>query len=288
MTALERAEKLTELTSIQEQAIARADALARIDELLDDEDLEVRVECLKALSSYPEAHDLWRRVLDVADEEPGPVRVAALSALGCLIREGDLAGARDVDYEPDLDLGEPPVDLFQDARLALVERLADPASPDESRIALAGLSYLADEAAVVAGIEACEASEAIEDRAWALRCMGLGGDGQRWGKAIRAAIEEDHAELMLEALRAAGQTELLDLAPVLGRILKSESQPEARRIAAANALAGLGGKAGAAHLLEVANSSEQDTVHEVAREALASLTSPPDLEKEASEDDSDA
>ena len=288
MTAYERAEKLVELTSIQELAIARADALARIDKLLDDKDIEVRIEALKALTSYPEAHDLWRRVLDLADDEPGPLRVAALSALGRLICEGDLAGALEVGYEPDLELGEPPVDLFQDARLALVERLSEPASPEESRTALAGLSYLSSEPSVVAGIEACEASDQLEERVWAVRCMGLGGDGQRWGKSIRAALEEDTEGLTLEALWAAGRTELVDLAPLLGRTLKSSSQPEELRIAAANALAGLGGKAGAAHLLEVANSDEQDPVHEAAREALASLTSPPVLgEDDDASDDSD-
>lgn len=276
MTAMERAEKLTELTSIQEQAIARADAITRIDELLDDEDLEVRLESLRALGSYPEAHDLWRRVLALVEEEPGPLRVGALSALGRVICEGDLAGAREKGYDPDLDLGEPPLDLFDDTRLALVERLADPASPEESRVALASLSYLADEPTVVATIEAGQAGEASE-QAWALRCMGLGGDGKRWGAAIKEALEGDDETLTLAGVRAAGRSELVDLAPFLGRVLKSSSQRESLRIAAADALAGLGGKAGAAHLLEVAESSDQGAVHEAAREALASLTNPPDL-----------
>ncbi len=276
MTAMERAEKLTELTSIQEQAIARADAINRIDELLADEDLEVRLESLKALASYPEAHDLWRRVLEITSEDPGPVRVGALAALGRVICEGDLAGAREEGYAPDLDLGEPPRDLFEDVRLALVERLADPASPEESRIALASLSYLADEPSVVAAIEAAQEGDP-SDKAWALRCMGLGGDGARWGPAIREAVEDDEESLMLEAVRAAGRTEQVDLAPLLGRILKGSRQPEPLRIAAADALAGLGGKAGAAHLLEVAESADQGGVGEAAREALASLTNPPDL-----------
>jgi len=277
---MERAEKLTELTSIQEQAIARADAIARIDELLDDEDLEVRLEALKALASYPEAHDLWKRVLAIAGDDPGPVRVGALGALGRVICEGDLAGAREPGYEPDLDLGEPPLELFEDARLALIERLADPASPEESRVALASLSYLADEATVVAGIEAAREGEP-SDKAWALRCMGLGGDGQRWGAAIKEAVEDDEEATMLEAVRAAGRTEQVELAPLLGRILKGSRQPEPLRIVAADALAGLGGKAGAAHLLEVAESDDQGAVGEAAREALASLTNPPDLKEES-------
>jgi HEAT repeat protein len=276
---MERAEKLTELTSIQEQAIARADAITRIDELLEDEDLEVRLEALKALSSYPEAHDLWKRVLKIAAEDPGPVRVGALVALGRVICEGDLAGAREEGYAPEQELGEPPLDLFEDARLALIERLADPASPEESRVALASLSYLADEPSVVAAIEAAQEGEA-SDKAWALRCMGLGGDGQRWGAAIREAVEEDEEALMVEAVRAAGRTEQVELAPLLGRILKGSRQPEPLRIAAAEALAGLGGKAGAAHLLEVAESGDQGGVGEAAREALASLTNPPDLKAE--------
>lgn len=279
---MERAEKLTELTSIQEEAIARADAISRIDELLGDEDLEVRLEALKALASYPEAHDLWQRVLGIAGEDPGPVRVGALAALGRVICEGDLAGAREEGYAPDLDLGEPPRELFGAARSALLERLADPASPEESRVALASLSYLSDEEAVVSAIEAARASEEASDKVWALRCMGLGGDGQRWGAVIREAVEDDEDEaLTLEAVRAAGRTEQVDLAPLLGRILKGSRQPEPLRIAAAHALAGMGGKAGAAHLLEVAESSDEGLVGEAAREALASLTNPPDLKAEA-------
>ena len=274
---MERAEKLTELTSIQEEAIARADALARIDELLADSDLEVRLEAVRALESYPEAHELWRRVLALAGDEPGPLRVAALRALGRVIREGDLAGAQEADYAPDLELGEPPLELFEDARLALLERLGDPASPEESRQALASLSYLADEPSVVAGIESLAGQQGDEARAWALRCMGLGGDGQRWGARLREAIEEGEAALLSVAVQAAGRAELIDQAPLVARILKSNRQPEQLRIAAANALAGFGGKAGAEHLFELAHSDEQDPVHEAAREALACLTSPPAL-----------
>ena len=257
MSAMERAEKLTELTSIQEETIARADAVARIEELLGDGDLEVRLEALRALESYPEAHEVWRRVLGLAKEEPGPQRVAALRALGRVIREGDLAGAREPGYAPDLELGEPPLELFDDARLVLLDRLGDPASPEESRLALASLSYLSDEASVVAGIEALAAENDPEAQAWALRCMGLGGDGQRWGARLREAVEEGEEALFATAVQAAGRAELIDLAPVVG--------------------GGFGGKAGAEHLLEVAESEEQGPVHEAAREALASLTNPPGL-----------
>jgi hypothetical protein len=272
MDAMDRAEKMTELTSIQDMAISRGDAVARIEELLaEEESLEVRQEATRAVASYPEHPALWAKVLGLAREEPGPLRETALSTLGQLIREGDLAGAEEEGYVPDEELGEPRGEDYRAAKELLLERLADPASPAEAQAALASLSYLAHEEAVVEGIAAELVSEERGARERALRCVARGGD-ERWEGAIVDALVESDDSTMLAAIVAAGGTERVLTAPLLTRILRSARQPDPNRTAAAEALAALGGRVGAPALLEMAESDETGPAREAAREALDGLT----------------
>ncbi|HBP22059.1 MAG TPA: hypothetical protein DEA08_30290 [Planctomycetes bacterium] len=271
MSAYERAEKLSELSSIGEQAIGRDEAVARIEELLEDEELEVRQAAVRSAMSYPERPDLWTKVLEIGRGEPGPLRTSALEALGCVVREGDLAGAGEPDYAPEHELGEPSGELFADVRALLLERVADPASPEEKRAATLALSALSHEEAVVSSIAALLESEELVDRICGLRCAGLSGDG-RWEAAIGEALSEGEPAQVLAAIEAAGRSERAVTAPLLARILKGTRQPEEQRLAAAEALERLGGKLAGPTLLEAAEAEDDGPVREAAREALNGLT----------------
>lgn len=271
MSAYERAEKLAELSSIGEQAIGRDEAVARIEELFADEELEVRQAAVRSAMSYPERGGLWTKVLALGRGEPGPLRTTALEALGCVIREGDLAGAADPDYEAEQELGEPGQELFNDVRGLLLERIADPASPEETRAAALALSALSDEEAVVSAIGTLLKSEDAADKVCGLRCAGLSGDG-RWEAAINEALTEGEDAQILAAIEAAGRSERAATAPLLARILKGSRQPEEHRLAAAAALERLGGKLAGPALLEAAEAEDDGPVREAAREALNGLT----------------
>lgn len=271
MSAYERAEKLAELSSIGEQAIGRDEAVARIEELLDDDELEVRQSAVRSAMSYPERAGLWTRVLALGRGEPGPLRVTALEALGCVVREGDLAGASEPGYEPSQELGEPSQELFDEVKALLLERLADPASPEERRAATLALSALSHEEAVVEAIGGLLADEDPVERVWGLRCAGLSGDG-RWESAISDALAEGESAQVLAAIEAAGRSERAETAPLLARILKGSRQPEEQRLAAARALERLGGKLAGPALLEAAEAADEGPVRDAAREALNGLT----------------
>ncbi|MGE0710381.1 MAG: hypothetical protein AB7N76_26165 [Planctomycetota bacterium] len=269
-SALDRAEKLTELTSIQELAISREDALARITELLDaGEDTEVRQTAVRALMSYPEHHDLWARVLELArGEDAGPLRETCLEALGRLVREGDLAGAELEPYAPELELGEPPRELYDQVKAVLLQRLAEPGSDAERQSTLLSLSYLPHEPAVADAIDALFTGGAAA-RALALRCVARACD-LRWAGPVSDALAEG-GEHVLAAIRAAGAIELIESAPLLGRIARSGRQPELERLAAVAALVRLGGKTAAPALLELSEADEEGPVRDAAREALNGL-----------------
>src|SRR5258707_10823932 len=93
VNAAERAEKLAELSSIREGALAAGASAARALELLDDDDEDVRAEAALAAGAYTGDAAVIARILDVAAADPSPaVRSGALRALGHVVLEGDLLG----------------------------------------------------------------------------------------------------------------------------------------------------------------------------------------------------
>lgn len=273
MTALERAEKLTELGSIKEKQISRAGALARLSELLGDDDVEVRAEAAGAVWSYPEEAELVAAVLELANSDGATqVRQQALTSLGRVIQEGVLAGAEEEGYAPDLALGEPTAATFKEVKeLLMTVLLLGEADPAEKRIALESLAYLSDSDEVVQAIEAQLAEGDPASRVCAIRCMGR-SRSSRWSESIRGALEADEAEVVRQAIQAAGEAEVVAAVPFLSRILKGSRQPQTQRIKAAQALACLGGENTAAALLEVAEGDSDDDVREAAQQALGDLT----------------
>ncbi|MBX3470557.1 MAG: HEAT repeat domain-containing protein, partial [Planctomycetes bacterium] len=170
---MSRVEKLAELTSIRDQALDQGAARARLVELLDDDDADVRAAAAAAVASYPAAPELVRRVLALARSDGAPaVRREACLALGQVIREGDLFdGAPPGDDDED---DEPAPDLFAAARALLLERLrAD--DEDERLAATEALGHLSRHPDVVAAIAQAAAAGRAGRRA-ALRAMGESGD----------------------------------------------------------------------------------------------------------------
>ncbi len=271
MSAAERAEKLAELDSIKDQAIGPEVALPRLLELLSDDDDEVRAQAATAAASYPAADDVAARLLELARDASERVRSAAFEGLGSVIRAGDLAGAGLAGYAPDPDLDEPSAERFAAARSLLLEALEREQGELRRRAVLA-LAFLGDEPAVVAATEALAGEEDEASRVAALRAMGRSGH-PRWAARVREVVEEQDAGPVGEAaIRAAGASEVVDLAPLLGRILKGQRQPAPLRLAAAEALASLG-KDAAPTLLEVTEDGDEDeAVREAARAGLERLT----------------
>ena len=273
MTALDRAEKLTELSSIAELAVHHAAAVARLEELLDDPDVEVRGEAAAAVGSYPGERALVERVLRLAREDPeSEVRRKAVSALERVLRDGDLAGAEGAGYAPELEQGEPSPELYQQVKALLFDLLdrADRPEP-ERRQALEALACLSQDPRVIAGIEELARSEDRGERALALRCMGKSGD-RRWADAVSEGLEDD-GEALLRAVRAAGEIELVASVPLLARILRSTRQSTTLRVEAAQALACLGGENVVPELLELADDADtEEEVREAAQRALSELS----------------
>ncbi len=271
MSAVERAEKMAELESIRERGVARATALARLAELLADEDEDVRAQAAEAGGAYPAEDAVTARLLELAtDDGSTRVRSAALTSLGRVVREGDLAGAAAPGYAPDPELEEPSAERFAAARdllLAALER-------EEGAVrlgALEALAYLSHEPRVVSAIEALAEGSEAEGRAVALRCMGLSGD-PRWAERIEQALEDGEGPIAQAAAWAAGASEVTAAAPFLGRLAAGRRQPPALRLAAIEALGSLG-KEATSTLLELAEDGDEDeALRRAARVALENLT----------------
>lgn len=271
---MSRMEKLSELTSIREQALAAAAAHARLAELLEDPDAEVRAAAAGAVGSYPGQAGLVRRALALAREDAASeVRRAASLALGQVVREGDLARADAPGYAPDAEAGEPDAGLFARARALLLETLEAGGGEDERLAAMEALAHLADHPAVVAAIEGAAAGERALRRA-ALRAMGWSGDAVRWRAEVLRGLEAPEADVVMAAAWAAGQAGVREATPKLMALLGRASAPGsdagvARR--AAEALGRTGGAEAAQALLVAAASAPDEDVRQAAQDALEEL-----------------
>ncbi|MCO5171579.1 MAG: HEAT repeat domain-containing protein [Planctomycetes bacterium] len=264
---MSRVEKLAELTSIREQALARDAARARLVELLDDDDAEVRAAAAGAVGSYPAAPELVRRVLGLARADGAPpVRREACLALGQVIREGDLLGGDAEDDEA------PGPTLFDEARALLLERLG--ADDEDERLAVTeALGHLSHDADVVAAVERAAGGGRAARRA-ALRAMGESGDAARWRAEVLRALEASEADVVMAAAWAAGELGLREATPRLAALLGQVSAPGsdaavARR--AAEALGRTGGDDAARALEEAARSAPDEEVRQAAGDALEEL-----------------
>lgn len=272
---MSRVEKLAELASIRDQALAPAAAHARLAVLLADPDADVRAAAATAAGSYTGDAALVRQVLGLArDDASGDVRREADLALGQVVREGDLASAGSPHDAPDPACGEPPTDLFAEARAHLLAILEGDGAPEAERLAaMEALAHLSGEPAVVAAIERAAAAGGVARRA-ALRAMGWSGDAARWGAEILRGLEADEPDVLIAAAWAAGQAEVREATPRLIALLGAAGSPRsdatvARR--AAEALGRTGGPQAAQALLAAAETAPDEDVRQAARDALEEL-----------------
>lgn len=264
MNALEQAEKLAEIVSIKERGVPHGVAVERLAELLGDGSADVRAEAADALWGYPCEGSLLRACLGLARSDGTPaVRLKALGALGGMIREGDLRGG--------VDSGDFDTVLHREVKSHLLTVLESDLE-SERRAALESLAYVSGEPQVTKAIEALSGADDVSGRIVAIRCMGRSGD-PRWAKAIAEAVEDGDGKLAQAGVVAAGLAEVVELAPLLSRILRGNREPLGRRVRAAAALGRLGGKTSASVLLEIAEDAQADeALREAANEALNALT----------------
>lgn len=267
---MSRVEKLAELTSIRDQALDRGAARARLVELLDDDDADVRAAAAAAVASYPAAPELVRRVLALARSDGAPaVRREACLALGQVIREGDLFDGAPPGGDDD---EEPAPDLFAAARALLLERLrAD--DEDERLAATEALGHLSRHPDVVAAIAQAAAAGRAGRRA-ALRAMGESGDAARWRAEVLRGLEAGEPDVVMAAAWAAGELGLREAAPRLAALLRQAAAPGsdaavARR--AAEALGRTGGDGAARALEDAVRSAPDEEVRQAASDGLEEL-----------------
>lgn len=269
-TAAARAEKIAELESIRDLEVDPEQGKTRIDELLGDSDEDVRGEAAAAVWSYPDAPKLVERVLDLAKKDPSAtVRAKAITALGRVVYEGDLAGADEPGYAPDPSLGEPPVDLWRRARDHLLAVAKDEKKTlEERRFALEGLGFLGNDATVRELIREFHGRPERAARLSAVFAMGRSGDA-RWSKEILAALDASDAELRLQAIWAAGEAEVEEAVGKLKKVARDGKSAE--RQAAVESLGRIGGKPAGEALLQVAERDPDPEVRQAATIALEEL-----------------
>lgn len=258
-------ERLAELGSIAACHVARPVAVARLLELLADQDPGVRAHVAGVAGGYLEDAGLLARVLELAGtDRVTAVRAAALEALGAVVRAGDLAGAHEPGYAPEP--GEPDPALAGRAFELLRVELRG-ADPKLRRAALVALSARPDRE-VLAAIDALwRESEDDQVRGLALLCMGRTGDARRFAGAVCQGLSHVEPEVRLAAVEAAGAAEVLDALPRLEALLESQREPHELRAAAASALEAFGARAAAA-LVAAAESDPDEEVRAAARAAL--------------------
>lgn len=262
-----RGEKLAELEGIRELEVEADAARKRLRELLADADVDVRAEAAAAAWHYHDAPEVVERLLGLSmGDASEAVRVKATSALGRVVYEGDISGAEEPDYKPDLALGEPTVDLFRRVRdhlLALARD--DKRSLDERRFALEGLGFLGTDAAVSALIERFHGMRERAARLSAVFAMGRSGS-RRFEPQVLAALDGDDAQLRLQAIWAAGEAELPGAVARLSKLAVDGKNDE--RKAAVESLGRIGGDVAAKTLLRCAENDASPEVREAATLAL--------------------
>lgn len=271
---MSRVEKLAELASIRDQALGPETAHARLLELLEDPDAEVRGAAVAAVASYPGEGRLVERVVALAgDDADADVRREANLALGRVVREGDLVSADAPGYAPEPACDEPEAALFAAARNHLLAALEGARTEPERLAAMEALGHLSAHPAVGAAIERAARQEGAARRA-ALRAMGWSGHAARWRAEVLRGLEAQEPDVVIAAAWAAGQAAVREATPRLAALLAAASSPGsdatvARR--AAEALGRTGGAEAAQALLSAAGSAPDEDVRQAARDALEEL-----------------
>jgi HEAT repeat protein len=213
------------------------EALARF--AVEDPDPKVRMFSVRTLWEY-EDDDLAELFLDLLNTDKDPmVRAAAATGLGRYV------------YLGEIDELEQQVLVSIENTLLLVAN--GPEDPVVRRRALESLGYSSREE-VPPLIEAAYSSKENDWLATALFTMGRSTD-ERWNPLVMDMLDSPIPTVRAEAVRAAGELEIFDSAPVLLDML--EDDDEDVRIAAIWSLSQIGGE-GVRDALEILQEEVED------------------------------
>jgi HEAT repeat protein len=288
LSELAKPEKIAQIESIRGHEVDSESARTSLKTFLSDADDDVRAEAAAAVWEFPDDATLVEETLKASVEDKAPrVRAKAITALGRIVYEGDVAGADQPNYVPDPLLGDPPADLFAKVRDHLFKLAGDDARPiDERRFAIEALGFLGDDARVHELIGGFWGRSEPAAKLSAVFAMGRSGH-PRWEGAIREALGSADSELKLQAIWAAGEAEVVPARDALLALAKSG--PRDQRLAAIESIARLGGETVGSTLLEMAEKDGDPEIREAAALGLEELALLDAIDQDAGdEDDGDA
>jgi HEAT repeat protein len=226
---------------------------------LDDRDSSVRESAIELLWE-DESIELMKRLMEIAQwDESTAVRAAATSALGRFVLLGEY--------------GEIPSSEAERVQDVVVNILTnDNEEIDVRRRALEAISNSGHEIVDSAIEEAYSGSEP-KMRASALYAMGRTYDADMWGEIVLREIGSDEPEMRYEAARSAGELELKEAVPGLGRIA-TEDERENKEVAIWS-LGEIGGREAIrilSALVEDAEENEDDVLLESIEDAIGNAS----------------
>jgi len=183
---------------------------------LDDADSSIRESAVELLWE-DESLELMRRLTEIAQwDEAAVVRAAATSALGRFVLLGEFSEIPSVEAERVQDMV---VNILTNENEEI----------DVRRRALEAISNSGHEIVESAIEEAYNGSE-HKMRASAIYAMGRNYDPAKWGDIVLREMGSDEPEMRYEAARSAGELELKEAVPGLGRIA-AEDERENKEVA---------------------------------------------------------
>lgn len=241
------------------------DSFAVLEQLLADDDAEVRQLAVTALWDYPHV-EVIDHLFDVIRHDPSPeVRSKAVAALGRFVYEGTMEDY-DHPWGPD-DLETLPQEDFLRVNQFLMDLIRDDEQPvDTRRFAVEAISFLTGPETVEIIQEAYEHPDP-KMKLSAVFAMGRNGNAI-WAASLLKELESSIPEMQYEATRAAGESYLREAAPILRRLAESED-----KVLALEAIWSLGrtGGAGARFFLEECAASDDLEVRDISQAALDEL-----------------
>ena len=198
-----------------------------------------------------ESLEVMNQLVQLAAQDPAPsVRAAAATALGRFILLGEL--------------GDLPEEATVPAQDIAIRLLQDPNEPVEvKRRALEAIANCSHPI-VPGAIESAYHSEGQLMRVSALYAIGRSCD-ERWEDIVLEALEVDDAEMRYEAARAAGELEIAEAVPLLGRLILDDDREILEVVIWS--LGEIGGKE-AVRILEALAETAEETEDDVLMEAI--------------------
>ena len=217
---------------------------------LHDADAAVRETAIELLWE-DESLEIMNHLIRIAAEDPSSsVRAAAATALGRFILLGELG-----------DLPEQDTVAAQDIAIRLLQDQNEPV--DVRRRALEAIANCSHPI-VPGAIEAAYQSDEQLMRISAVYAIGRSCD-ERWENVVLEALESDDAEMRYEAARAAGELEIAEAVPLLGRLLLDNDREILEVVVWS--LGEIGGKE-AVRILEALAETAEDSEDDVLMEAI--------------------